>query len=44
MQQPKKKPLLCNIYNVPDNIETIQKELFKVVQTITLFLEEYNSY
>ncbi len=40
----KTKPLLCNIYNSPDNIAAIRKELFEVVQTITLFSEQYNSY
>ena len=45
MRPPKEtKPLLCNIYNAPDNIAAIRKELFEVFQTITLSLEEYNSY
>lgn len=38
------KPLLCNIYNAPDNIAAIRKELFEVEQTITLSAEQYNSY
>ena len=38
------KPLLCNIYNALDNIAAIRKELFKVVQTITLSSEQYKSY
>ncbi len=38
------KPLLCNIYNSPDNIAAIRKELFEVVQTIKLSPKQYNSY
>lgn len=38
------KPLPDNIYNVPENIAAIRKNLFQVNDTITLSLEEYNKY
>lgn len=43
---PKKevKPLPDNIYNVPEDIAAIWKNLFQVNDTITLSLEEYNKY
>lgn len=37
------KPLPDNIYNVPENIAAIRKNLFQVNNTITLSLEEYKS-
>ena len=43
---PKKevKPLPDNIYNVPEDIATIRKNLFQVNDIVTLSLEEYNKY
>ena len=45
MPPPKEtKPLLYHISNAPDNVALIRQKLFEVVQTVTLSLEEYNSY